>query len=274
MNHLLAKLRGRNGLFWKVMSQTDTIFDMPDLSTCHDYTPGHMLDDDDWYKLDGFASRGFNNQLVGATFNSTDYNQILPQHYSNISYFCSKQGDHLLFQKMTASHILRKRWFRISEAPAMELDSPIITLHHQVDALYDSTADTLYFRDFAKLAVIFDGIESLYRDATQQEVEQFLANDFITLTSNYSAASVKKANRKRIAVVMDKLNQYSPEDQQTILRNIHPYCPDIVSANDNTTFEISNEEQLKRLLFGIEQRYFTTPVGGERRLANSVQVIS
>lgn len=273
MNHLLAKLKGRNGQFWKVMSQTDEIFDMPDLSVGHDYTPGHMLDDADWHKLDNFATRGFNNDLVGTHFNSTDYNQILSEHYSSISYFCCKQGDHLMFQKMTPSQILRKRWFRISEAPAMEHDSPIITLHQQVDALYDPTGDTLYFRDFAKLGAMFDGIEALYRDATQQEVEQFLSYDFITLANDYSPDSVKKANRKRIAVVMDKLNQYSPEDQRAILGNIPPYCPDIVSANDNTTFVISTEEQLKRLLFGIEQRYFTTPVGGERRLANSVQVI-
>ena len=28
--------------------------------------------------------------------------------------------------------------------------------------------------------------------------------------------------------------------------------------------------ELKMLLYGIEQRFYTTPVGGEKRLANSV----
>ena len=27
---------------------------------------------------------------------------------------------------------------------------------------------------------------------------------------------------------------------------------------------------MKKLLFGIEQRFYTTPVGGEKRIANSV----
>jgi hypothetical protein len=39
---------------------------------------------------------------------------------------------------------------------------------------------------------------------------------------------------------------------------------------ENQAFKIATEEDLKALLYGIEQRYFTTPVGNERRLANSI----
>ena len=36
------------------------------------------------------------------------------------------------------------------------------------------------------------------------------------------------------------------------------------------SFEVGSENELKMLLYGIEQRFYTTPVGGEKRLANSV----
>ena len=35
-------------------------------------------------------------------------------------------------------------------------------------------------------------------------------------------------------------------------------------------FEISSEQNLKMLLYGIEQRFYTTLIGDEKRLANSV----
>jgi hypothetical protein len=36
------------------------------------------------------------------------------------------------------------------------------------------------------------------------------------------------------------------------------------------TLRFLGEEELKKLLYGIEQRYYTTRQGGERRLANSI----
>lgn len=37
-----------------------------------------------------------------------------------------------------------------------------------------------------------------------------------------------------------------------------------------TSFEVGSEDELKMLLYGIEQRFYTTVVGGEKRIANSV----
>ena len=38
-------------------------------------------------------------------------------------------------------------------------------------------------------------------------------------------------------------------------------------------FTIESENDLKSLLYGIEQRYYTTLLGNEKRLANSVTTI-
>ena len=37
--------------------------------------------------------------------------------------------------------------------------------------------------------------------------------------------------------------------------------------------DIGSEENLKQLMYGIEQRYYTTPIGNEKRLANSITTI-
>ena len=43
-------------------------------------------------------------------------------------------------------------------------------------------------------------------------------------------------------------------------------------ANAGITIENRkySEDELKMVLFGIEQRFYTTPVGDEKRIANSV----
>ena len=111
----------------------------------------------------------------------------------------------------------------------------------------------------------------LYREATKEETESFLANDFISLKDGYSSNKVKTANRKRIALAVKTLSELDEPDRKNIFKYIGDYCPELkVSENDENAFEIGSENELKMLLYGIEQRFYTTPVGGEKRLANSV----
>lgn len=49
---------------------------------------------------------------------------------------------------------------------------------------------------------------------------------------------------------------------------IGDYCPELKVAENS--FEIGTEGDMKKLLFEIEQRFYTTPVGREKRIANSV----
>ena len=268
MNHLLARIKGRNAEFLKVMSDERDLFDMPDLSDKQAYSPSYKLEDGEWYKLDHFLSRGYENSLIGITFDSTVYNQITKQQYSKINYLCSKQGDFYLFQKMSSTRLLYKKWFYISGAPKLEIDKPIIILNSFVDAVYDINDDSLYFRNIAKVKSMFKGIEELYREATQVEVDTFLEHDFISLDGTFTSNNVKTANRKRIAMVIDTLNQFTQDDKQQIFQYIRSYCEDV--PVDGDTFFVSTEDHLKKILYGIEQRYYTTPLGNEKRLANSI----
>lgn len=39
---------------------------------------------------------------------------------------------------------------------------------------------------------------------------------------------------------------------------------------ENNAFLVGSKDEFKMVLFGIEQRFYTTPVGDEKRIANSV----
>jgi hypothetical protein len=271
MNHLLAKIKGRGQDFYKVMSESDVFFDLPDLSDAHNYSPAHLLNENEWHKLNQFSTLGFTNSLIATTFNTTNYNQLPQNKYLEVEYFCSKQGDYLLFQKIKANQIFRKRLIDISAEPRLETNKSIIVLNEHVDAVYNVIADILYFEKVAPLKVMFNGIEKIYRDATDQEVTTFLSNNFITLQNGYSALDVKTANRKRIAQSIDILSRYSQGALQNIFSYIQSYCPQLQTSNNQ--FIINNEKDLKMVLYGIDERFYTTTVGMNKRLANSVQEI-
>ncbi len=73
-------------------------------------------------------------------------------------------------------------------------------------------------------------------------------------------------------MAMDTLNGYSESDKKKIFKYIGKYSANIYDPVHNI-FNIRNEEELKHLLWGIEQRFYTTVVGREKRVANSIVLI-
>ncbi|ENS6364861.1 TPA: hypothetical protein WK952_001615, partial [Neisseria gonorrhoeae] len=80
-------------------------------------------------------------------------------------------------------------------------------------------------------------------------------------------------NRKRIALVQDRLNNMTLDQRQELLNYLAEYNNILKFNADGSRVEISTDVQLKHLLYGIDERYYTTALGKEKRLANSVQPI-
>jgi hypothetical protein len=273
MNHLLAKTKGRNGNFFKVISNEE-IFELPDdLGNTVEYEADHNLDEDSWFAIEEFSEKDYCIDFLTRRFVAADYNQIVQNDYTNIDYLCAYQTGVYYFQKVSSKQLIRKKYFTLSDEPTLYENEPIIVIDNYPDAIYVKADDILYFKKLTSITSIFNGIDELYKEATQQETEDFLENDFILLDNDYSAEKVKKANRKRIAMAMATLQRFSPEEKRDIFGYIREYCEDLNFDENDENFTIANEEELKKLLYGIEQRYYTTRTGGERRLANSITTL-
>lgn len=272
MNHLLAKTKGRNGNFFKVISNRQ-IFDMPDdLNNAVEYNSDYKLEDDEWFAVTEFSEKEYCIDFLTTRFISTDYNQLARAEYTNVEYLVAYQTGVYCFQKLSSSQIIRKKYFSISDQPDL-VDSPIIVINQVPDAIYVKDDDTLYFKRLPAITSIFKGIYELYKEATQEETEEFLQNDFINLDESFTADSVKKANRKRIAMAQATLQTFNRRQKRQIFSYIREYCADLEFDENDENFSISNEEDLKKLLYGIEQRYYTTKIGNEKRLANSITTV-
>ena len=124
------------------------------------------------------------------------------------------------------------------------------------------------------ISSVFNGVDELYKEATDEEVEKFLNEPFVESKNDFDTSKVSKPNRKRIALAMDTLAKMSNKDRKSMLSYVDSYCTGKLKIDKKSnTVQISNDDELKLVLYGIEQRFYTTPFGHERRLANSVQAI-
>lgn len=271
---VLAKVKGRSKKsIFKLLSD-ETLFDELVVTddACVGYAPDHNLDEDSWFKIDNFSQQPYCLEVLKTDFDSKDYDDLPKAKFKDIAQLYAVQGDNFYFQKITPSLFVTKKMIAFGEVAELESTEKRLVVNQVADAVYYKAQDKLVFKSLATISSIFKGIDELYKEATKEEVEKFLEEDFIELADGYDTSKVSKPNRKRIALAMDTLAALPVEERDQMYSYIHSYCEQKLTFDkDNSKFEINSDDELKYLLYGIEQRFYTTPLGHEKRLANSVQ---
>ncbi len=273
MSQIFAKIceRGGEKKYRKLASTKETVY-----SDWTQKTEGGVLysretlaEEAEWYFIRDFSESGYAPDILKEPIDSVDYKQLTVEEFSKLDYLFVEEEDRVCFQNITKARVVRRKMiihigndFRYDPGPAM------ITLNEVPDAVYVRAEDRLYFRRFSSITGIFTGIGQIYRTATEEDTAAFLNSDFITLKNDFSSKQVKTANRKRIALAQDTLSRLQAGQQKEMFQYIHDYCPNLQNAEGS--FEIGSEEELRLLLFGIEERFYTTLIGNEKRIANSV----
>lgn len=277
MDHVLANVKGHaKKKIFKLLSDQNLYNNISVVvDSCVEYNPDHNLDEDSWFKVEQFSQQPYCMELLKTEFDSKDYDDLPKDKFTQISYLCSIQGNDFYFQKITPSLFVSKKMIAFGEVAKLEKSDTSLVVNPLPDAVYLKDSDTLVFRNLSTIASIFKGIDELYKEATKEEVEQFLAESFITLLNGYGVEKVSKPNRKRVALASMTLAAMSVDERTQMLSYIDSYCQQKLNFDkDNHKFGVATDEELKLLLYGIEQRFYTTPFGQEKRLANSVQALS
>ncbi|MBR5180415.1 MAG: hypothetical protein IKW90_16690 [Lachnospiraceae bacterium] len=273
MNCLIAKIKnGSRSITYKKILSGKNIYNSPEnLNEAVAYSPNVLLEDGSWYKIDSFSETSYFQEMMKNEFSSVDYDSLEIGEFEMIDYLCSFQEGIYYFQNVSKGNLQPKSWIHIGDRYKYIENGNVININKYADAIYVKEKDTLYFTNLSRITGIFKGISDLYREATEEETAAFLSNEFVTLSDGFDATSVKTANRKRIALAIETLKKFTPDEKKKVFKYIRGYCPDLQFKGNS--FSIGNEEQLKQLLWGIEQRYYTTLVGNEKRVANSVMLL-
>lgn len=270
MSELIGKVQGE---YKNILNQTANIIADLDIAAIEavNFTPSHKLDEDEWFRLPNFTQKDFYIDECKEEYSTASLNQIANNEYKKIAAIAIIQNGQKHFQRITPSlFVARKTILDYSGAPQIVEHRNQIEIRSESDAVYLAASDTLYFKTIGKLKLIFPGIEELHREATQEEVNAFINNDFIAL-DGVQATSIGALNRKRIADIGEKYNGLTPE-KKTLLITYAKQKAGVEIEND--AFKVQSETDLKNVLYAMDQRYYYADIYEENRVANSVRVVT
>lgn len=270
MNYLLSQTSGRNGDLYIVLSNDEAIYSVPNFNNTHEYQDDYKLEVDQWFVLRNFSDKEYCPDLFKNDFDNTAYSNLPRDVYPKIAFMVAVQENIFCVQKVVRSMVLNKSFInlRLNQEPEVLKSEYTIVINEEADAYYDRLNDCLYFKRLSSLTSIFDGIYELYKESTSEETRDFLALDILDVSDEYGVEDVKTANRRRIKAAMEKYNRFTNEQKARLPEYLQGYVRDV--AYENGRFKINSESDLTILLNCFNQRYYTTEIDGEKRLANSV----
>ena len=269
MNYILIKEKGTNKTYQKVKNLDWEVFNIK-TSDCIAYNPETKLDDEQWFVLENFSGSGFENEIVNRKWNSASYPQSGKIDVENVDHILVYQNNNeYCFQRVyKRARLLNRKVLIFKDEIRVEDSDNAILIENEPDAVYIKNEDRLFFKNIVTIAPIFPGIGKLYREATQLEVDAFINSSFINISADFKTSSIGKENRKRIALIKDSLDKMSKRDKNKLYKYTNDYFPDL--GYDGKKFMVNNDSDLKKLLFGLSERCFTTPISREKKAANSV----
>nr|MBD5376842.1 hypothetical protein [Bacteroides sp.] len=273
MNYLLAKTSGRTKAYYIVLSQEDDVYQIPSFDNSRSYQDDYKLESDEWFKIENFSNKNYCHNFFIEAFDATAYSSLPRDLYPKIEYITVVQDQYVCVQKLVKSMVLRKKLVNLSlndEPQLLNIDYTLV-INEVADAYYNKTDDILYFKRLSAITTIFDGIYELYNESTDAETDSFLKLDIFNVANNYTVNDVKTANRRRIKAAMEKYANFSEEQKMQLPSYLQAYVHEVVFQDGK--FNISTEKELTILLNCFNQRYYTTEIDGEKRLANSVTTI-
>lgn len=109
----------------------------------------------------------------------------------------------------------------------------------------------------------------LFKEATDDEVDNILHLKILDVAPDFTKDKVKTANRRRIREAMDMYNSYTPKQKDQLPQYLQRYCSELAFDTATRRFRITDEKTLTQLLNGMRQRYYTTEISNEKKVALS-----
>lgn len=281
MDYLLAKNKGKTGCYYKLLADKTVFDEIPDFTESREYQDDYKLQDNEWFVVEQFSQKSYSGGFIQENFVATSFSFMPKDKYQHIDHIVSVQGDHkiFVFQKITPSFIYEKQktisWGAVvhpSDQAQLSMQQDVLVIRNDADCFYLKEEDKLYFKKLSSLTTIFAGINILYKEATNEEVIDFLNMDILKVASSFNENNVKTANRRKIKEGTERYNSFSQEQKDKIPQYLAKYCPN--SYNEQTKrFNVEDEKGLTNLLNVFNQRYYTTEIDNEKRLANSVTAL-
>lgn len=272
----IANATSKKGLeepLQKILQEGQSI---DELNNFPNYDPSDKLEEHEWFIVKNFSAQEIQLSFPKAT---SSKDQLLPKQYDDILYLLTYWKsinpaikNYYTIQKVTPSLFLKEKLFLrlpLTDIPDVTLVENSIQLKECPDGFYFPSEDILAFRRIESLQELFPSLKNTLRTATSDEVDKFISLDLINL--KIGKEKLGASILKRIPIILPMLESMSLKDKEGIKKDNREYKVNLEYEGDKPVIHSMNE--LMKYFNLVQERYYQTERGKEKRLATGVRKI-
>lgn len=252
-----------------------------DLEHTLKFDPEVKCEDDEWFYIDIGRYKDEMIKPYLKLFESTaQLNPLDCNLLKEVNLLINKLDDSnaLTFKKITKSKRIESKFIIKGGGIACQSDkveivdvSNGIEIDLNIDAYYDGD-NRLYFKNYSRIHTFFYGIDIFYREATEEEVNNFKKTKCLDL-SNYNK-SIGKRNLKLISSINDNenINLNDKNFIKEMIAHSQSFKTITLEVKDNK-FIINSEDELNQFLKLALGRYYINPLTSDKMVASTAQVV-
>lgn len=270
MGTYIAKIKGNNDQWYKMAAQvTNDDYSRLPLDDALLYDANNTMSDQ-WFKLADFNNYDAFLRMLDLNFDAVDLEDLSRAQYDQIEFIAYYDDSKYYIQNVTKGSYLEKKWFSFDgQVMSFETKDNLIYINSIPHCVYNQIDHSLYFMNISKAFAIFSGLRLDYRQATNEEVTDFLNSDIINVV-NFDCSKVGLSNRKRINAIKRIYEGYEPDEKDRLKKYIHDSVGEVLGYNARTKqFTIDSDSKLRVLLMGIQQRFYIPPLNEEVQVATN-----
>jgi len=247
-----------------------------------EFKTDYILHPDEWFFIE--LNEGEKKEMIDSYLtiidSSADHNEIKPEQYKELLTLylsCDKNGSKsIIFNRIFDRYCIQSKTFINIDVTGPQVRNEVnsIEFNYSVDAFWDDTKNRLYFRKYSIIKPLFSGIERYYRSASKQEVEEFLTNDFFTVSEEFNLKKLGERALHNIAAIIDSEEiNFSDSD---VRESYIEYANDFEAFDvhiENGKFKVEKPTDLTKILSVLQERLYISPVTKQKRVASSTSPI-
>ncbi len=243
-------------------------------SSSQEYSPDEHLGEKEWYAQPDFrlkfGDKKFENFLK---LRNSDVNidTLTKEEFSRVEWSCCTVCGKLYFQRFQKSSMIEKTGFFALRSDFQFLrDVKVLVINPIPDAIYDPKMDILYFRKLDVVAGIFKGARKICEEASEAQVKEFLGDSLFSIGKEFQKDKISLTNQRKIRTALGQLSSFrNVHCKGELLQYFRFYSPELVTAGN--TIKIGSQTDLRDVLYGIDERFYTTEFNKTKRVASAVR---
>lgn len=269
MSAFFVKLK--NDASWYSIQDNVTINDWNavDLNVAIQYDH-HNTARDQWFFIENFHQHAAFLPMLGQNVDTADVDPLSLRDFGNMDFLAYSHSNKFYLQKVVKGSFVNRQIFSFSgnSAEVKELDNTIY-INPTPNCIYDKTEHRLYFMDIAKAYGIFGPIRTDYRTATDADIQTFI-NAGIVDAAGLDISKVSLLNRKKLSSVLHEFRALQPDEQDTVKNYVESMTNGHLQRDPVTgLFLTPDDNALRAVLYGLQMRFYKTPLSQESQVATS-----